>query len=95
MWKTYSNSRFKKTLQVLRKIYQHILESIRHRLERKNINEEPITPEERLAICLYRLAITPEERHAICLYRLARGDYYLPLLPYNRPNIWPLSYYGL
>ena len=37
------------------------MEPIRHRLEQKNINEEPITPEERLAICLYRLA---------------RGDYY-------------------
>ena len=37
------------------------MEPIRHRLERRDINEEPITP---------------EERFAICLYRLGRGDYY-------------------
>lgn len=39
VWKTYSESRFKKTLRVSRKTYQHILEPIRHRQERKNINE--------------------------------------------------------
>ena len=61
VWHTYSDSRFKKTLRVSRKTFQHILEPIRHRLERRNVNEEPITP---------------EERFAICLYRLGSGDYY-------------------
>ena len=61
VWHTYSDSRLKKTLRVSRKTFQHILEPIRHRLERWNINEEPITP---------------EERFGICLYRLGRGDYY-------------------
>lgn len=51
----------KKTLRVSRKTFQHILEPIRHRLERRNVDEEPITP---------------EERFAIYLYRLGRGDYY-------------------
>jgi hypothetical protein len=41
--------------------FQNILEPIRQKLERRNVSEEPITP---------------EERFAICLYRLSRGDYY-------------------
>ncbi|XP_028400782.1 protein ALP1-like [Dendronephthya gigantea] len=61
VWDTYSDARFKKTLRISRKTFQHILPPIRSRLERQNINEEPVTPEERLAICLYRLG---------------RGDYY-------------------
>ena len=52
-WHTYSDSRFKKTLRVSRKTFQHILEPVRHRLERRNVNA--ITHEERFAICLYRL----------------------------------------
>ena len=56
VWHTYSDSRFKKTLRVSRKTFQHILEPIRHRLEQRNVNEEPITPEERFFICLYRLS---------------------------------------
>ena len=61
VWNSYSDSRFKKTLRISRGTFQHILNHIRHLLTRENINEASRSPEERLAICLYRLG---------------RGDYY-------------------
>ena len=61
VWSTYSEQRFKKTFRVSRETFSFILARIRHALERDTVNEEPISPECRLAICLYRLA---------------RGDYY-------------------
>ena len=42
-------------------MFNVILSSIRHKLERETVTEDPIPPELRLAICLYRLG---------------RGDYY-------------------
>lgn len=64
VWNKYSEERFKKTFRISRSTFQFILSRIRHVLERDTINEEPISPECRLAICLYRLA---------------RGDYYYTL----------------
>ena len=64
VWSTYSEQRFKKTFRVSRETFSFILARIRHALERDTVNEEPISPECRLAICLYRLA---------------RGDYYYTL----------------
>ena len=61
VWTTYSDERFKKTFRVKRETFQFILEQIRPLLERETTVEEPVSPECRLAICLYRLA---------------RGDYY-------------------
>ena len=61
VWSRYSTKRFKKTFRVSRETFGFILSRIRHVLERDTINEEPISPECRLAICLYRLS---------------RGDYY-------------------
>ena len=61
VWSTYSEQRFKKTFRVSRETFSFILARIRHALERDTVNEEPISPECRLAIGLYRLA---------------RGDYY-------------------
>lgn len=58
---TYSDARFKKTFRVSRSTFNFILNRIRHVLERKTVTEEPISPELRLALCLYRLG---------------RGDYY-------------------
>ena len=55
IWNTYSNARFKKTLRVSRETFAFILSRIRHVLERKSVVEEPILPELRLAVCLYRL----------------------------------------
>lgn len=61
VWNTYSEERFKKTFRISRGTFHFILNRIRHVLQRVTVTEEPISPECRLAICLYRLA---------------RGDYY-------------------
>lgn len=61
VWNSYSDERFKKTFRVSRNTFNFILNRIRHDLERETVNEDPISPECRLGICLYRLG---------------RGDYY-------------------
>ena len=59
-WKTvsstYSASGFKKTFRISRGTFDVILEKVRHRLQRETKSEDFISPEERFAICLYRLA---------------------------------------
>ena len=55
VWSTYTDLRFKKLLRVSRGTFQFILERIRHDLVCDTACEEPISPEFRLAICLYRL----------------------------------------
>lgn len=55
IWQTYADARFKKTFRVSRGTFTFILDRIKHVLERKNVVEEAIPPELRLAICLYRL----------------------------------------
>ena len=50
-----SDNRFKKTFRVTRTTFNNILNSIRQDIDKDNITEGPITPECRLAICLYRL----------------------------------------
>ena len=61
VWSTYTDARFKKTFRVNRETFLYVLEKIRHILERETVTEEPISPEQRLAVCLYRLG---------------RGDYF-------------------
>ena len=61
VWSTYSAKRFKKKFRLSGETIGFILSRIRHVLERDTINEEPISPECRLAIRRYRLS---------------RGDYY-------------------
>ena len=56
VWNTYSDARFKKLLRVSKGTFLFILGQIRHDLVRDTVCEEPISPECRLAICLYRLA---------------------------------------
>ena len=55
VWGTYSASRFKKTFRVSRTTFIYILNRIKGQLERKTLAEDPIAPELRLALCLYRL----------------------------------------
>ena len=55
IWETYSESRFKQAFRISRDSFNYILERIRPNLERKVVVEEPISPECRLGICLYRL----------------------------------------
>ena len=59
VWSTYSDERFKKAFRVSRTTFSFILSRVRHKLERKTL--EPVSPECRLGLCLYRLA---------------RGDYF-------------------
>ena len=61
VWTTYTNERFKKTFRISKNTFSFILNRIRNDLERQTVNEDPISPECRLGICLYRLG---------------RGDYY-------------------
>lgn len=61
LWHTYSDVRFKKTFRISRETFLYILNRIRPVLEKQTVTEEPVSPELRLAICLYRLG---------------RGDYY-------------------
>ena len=61
---TYSEKRFKETFRISRSTFMFLLGRIRNLIEKDTITEEPISPEGRLAICLYRLA---------------RGDYYFTM----------------
>ena len=61
VWRTYSDARFKKTFRISRATFQYILNKISGDLHRQIVAENPISPECRLGICLYRLG---------------RGDYY-------------------
>ena len=61
VWNNYSEVRFKKTFRISRATFQYILDRIEPILAKQTLTEDPISPDERLAICLYRLG---------------RGDYY-------------------
>ena len=60
VWSSYSHDRFKQTFRLSRSTFTFVLSHIRHKLVKEYIAEEPISP---------------EKRFGICLYRLARGDY--------------------
>ena len=55
VWTTYSDARFKKTFRISRSTFKFILNRIGPFLSRQTVTEEPLPPELRLAICLYRL----------------------------------------
>ena len=60
VWNKYFKARFK-TFRISRATFQYILDRIEPILARQTLTEDPISPDERLAICLYRLG---------------RGEYY-------------------
>ena len=64
VWSTYSEKRFKEAFRISRSTFMFLLGRIRNAIEKDTITEERISPEARLAICLYRLA---------------RGDYHFTL----------------
>ena len=64
VWNNYSDKRFKQTFRISRATFCFILSRIEHHLQRQTLTEAPISPEERLGICLYRLG---------------RGDYYFTI----------------
>ena len=55
VWSTYDEHHFKETFRVTRATFMYILQNIRPALEKQMRVEEPISPESRLAVCLYRL----------------------------------------
>ena len=55
VWHQYSEKRFKRTFRVTRGTFLYILGRIRHDIKKEGLTEEPVSPELRLAICLYRL----------------------------------------
>ena len=55
VWENYSDERFKTIFRVSRETFTNILGFIRDDLQREYLCETPISPEERLGICLYRL----------------------------------------
>ena len=57
----YSEARFRKTFRISRETFRYILDRIEAILVRQMLTEDPIKPDERIAICLYRLG---------------RGDYF-------------------
>ena len=54
-WNNYSEARFKKTFRISRSTFRYILNRIGPFLARETETEDPISPELRLALCLYRL----------------------------------------
>ena len=55
VWTSYSDKRFKQTFRVSRGTFQYILFQIRADILKEVMTEEPVSPECRLAIFLYRL----------------------------------------
>lgn len=54
VWENYSDARFKKTFRISRDTFTYILEKVRHKLTKEIVAELPVSPEQRLAIFLYR-----------------------------------------
>ena len=54
-WNNYSEARFKKTFRVSHSTFRYIFNCIGPFLARETVTEDPISPELRLALCLYRL----------------------------------------
>ena len=54
-WNNYSEARFKKTFRVSRSTFRYILNRIGPFLAIETVTEDPVSPELRLALCLYRL----------------------------------------
>ena len=55
VWNSYSDDRFKQIFRLSCSTFRFVLSHIRHKLVKEYVAEEPISPEKRLGICLYRL----------------------------------------
>ena len=56
VYRNYDDNRFKRNFRINRDTFNYILNSIRNDITKDEYSECPISPECRLAICLYRLA---------------------------------------
>ena len=50
----YSDERFRKSFRITRGTFFCIIKKIQHLLIKDTVAENPISPEQRLAVCLYR-----------------------------------------
>ena len=73
LWTTYSEKRFKETSRISRSTFKFLLGRIRNAIEKDTVTEEPISPEARLAICLYRLARHSRKRNCLCTAHARQG----------------------
>ena len=55
VWSTYDDKRFKETFRITRASFVYIIHRARPFLQKQSLIEEPIAPELRLAVYLYRL----------------------------------------
>ena len=55
LWNNYSEALFKKTFRICRATFRYILDRIEPILARQTLTEDPISPDKRIAIYLYRL----------------------------------------
>ena len=56
VWTQYDDKKCKETFRKSRNTFKYILSEIRVNTEKQHTAEEPISPEMRLAICLYKLS---------------------------------------
>ena len=56
VWNNYLGDRFKKTFRLSRSTFTFVLSHIRHKHVKEYVEEEPISLEKRVGICLYHLA---------------------------------------
>ena len=76
VWNNYSDAQFKKTFRISRATFWYILDHIEPTLARQRLREDLISPDERLAIFLYRLG---------------RGDYYYTIAQMVRRDVSTVS----
>ena len=53
-WNNYSEAKFKKAFRISRSSFRYLLNRIALFLARETVKEDPLSPELRLALCLYR-----------------------------------------
>ena len=56
VWSTFNDKRFKQNFRMTKATFLFLLGEIAPMISKQTVTEDPITPEVRLAVCLYRLA---------------------------------------
>ena len=81
VWNSYSDERFKKRFRVSKNTFNFILSHIRHDLERKTVNKDPISPECPLGIIM----LIPFGERRLLLYNSRFSRDVTVLSKYGRP----------
>ena len=76
-WNNYSEARFKKTFRISRSTFTYILNRIGPFFAKETVAEDPVSPELRLSLCLYRLGTS--NKYILCSLgtrnKIAHGNY--------------------